>query len=79
MLQKYNEIDFELNFIDKSRFIFLKRITPLKDLYSIFFNIPLIGKFFFIFSNIVQIDIFFINRFFLLFWLFSGLLPSFNL
>jgi len=37
MLQKYNEIDFEFNFIDKSRLNFLKRITPLIDLYSIFF------------------------------------------
>jgi hypothetical protein len=76
MLQKYNEIDFEFNFIDKSRLNFLKRITPLIDLYSIFFNIPLNGKFFFIFSNVIQIDIFFINRFFLLFWLFSGCFGS---
>jgi hypothetical protein len=76
MLQKYNEIDFEFNFIDKSRFNFLKKKKTLIYLYIIFFNIPLNGKFFFIFSNVIQIDIFFINRFFLLFWLFSGCFGS---
>lgn len=70
MLQKYTESDFEGEFLDKSRLILVKKVFEEKS--PFFFNFKLCPEFYFVFCNIVNIDIFLIHRFLLVFWLFTG-------
>lgn len=70
MLQKYTENDFELNNLDKSRLGFIKKNLTVKSPFLFTFNGT--SSFFFIFCNIINIDMFLIHRFFLVFWLFTG-------
>lgn len=70
MLQKYNESDFNLMDLEKSRFSFLKKIKNIKSP----FLLDLLKKVtvFFHFCNIMNIENFFIQRYFLVLWLFLG-------
>lgn len=74
MLQKYTESDFELSNLDMSRLGFLKKNTKVNS--PFFFNFNVLTSFFFVFCNIVNIDIFLIHRFLLVFWLFTGCFGS---
>jgi hypothetical protein len=65
MLQKYTENDFELNNLDKSRLGFIKKNLTVKSPFLFTFNGT--SSFFFIFCNIINIDMFLIHRFFLVF------------
>jgi hypothetical protein len=70
MLQKYTESDFEVNNLDKSRLGFIRKSFKTKS--PFLFNFKFITSFFFLFCNIINIDLFLIHRFFLVFWLFTG-------
>lgn len=75
MLQKYNESDFELFYLDKGRLSFLKKFSKINKQKSVFFFKFLVDIYlFFSFCNIVNIELFYIQRFFLLLWLFTGCL-----
>ena len=63
MLQKYSESDFEILSLDLSRFSFLKRFFYKKSPYNLMFFLH--AFFFFHFCNILNLDIFNIERFFL--------------
>lgn len=70
MLQKFIESDFELNNLDISRLGFIRKMV--KNLSPFYFNFRVIPSFFFLFCNIINIEAFLINRFLLVFWLFTG-------
>lgn len=70
MLQKYSESDFEIFSLDLSRFSFLKRFSKKKSSYTLNFFIH--AFFFFHFCNILNLDNFNIERFFLIIWIFTG-------
>ena len=65
MLQKYIEIDFELGYLDISRLGFIRK--NIKNCFPFFFHFNIITSFFFLFCNIINIDIFLIHRFLLVF------------
>jgi len=70
MLQKYSESDFELMNIDHSRFSLEKKVSDEPSTFFFFFIKDIF--FYFKFCNIVNLDNFFIQRFFLVLWLFTG-------
>lgn len=70
MLQKYIESDFEFGYLDVSRLSFIRKNIKITSSYL--FNFNLLTSFFFSFCNIVNIDFFFVHRFLLVFWLFTG-------
>ena len=72
MLQKYAESDFELMYLDHSRFSLEKKVSENKSPfnYTFFKDVFLSFKF----CNVVNIETFFIQRFFLVIWLFTGCL-----
>ena len=74
MLQKFTESDFELGNLDISRLGFVKK--NIKKNSPFFFNFNILTSFFFVFCNIVNIDIFLVHRFLLVFWLFTGCFGS---
>lgn len=74
MLQKYIEADFELSNLDTSRIGFIRKNIMKNKSTLLKFNIY--TSFFFLFCNIVNIDIFLIHRFLLVFWLFTGCFSS---
>lgn len=74
MLQKYIESDFELRYLDNSRLGFIRK--NIKKNSSFLLNFKIIASFFFLFCNIVNIDVFLIHRFLLVFWLFTGCFGS---
>ena len=64
------ESNFELSNLDKSRFFFEKKAKNEKSPFFLCFSF--FASFFFKFANIVNIDMFYIQRFMLVFWLFTG-------
>lgn len=70
MLQKYIECDFEFNYLDVSRLSFIRKNISITSSYL--FNFNFLTSFFFSFCNIINIDFFFIHRFLLVFWIFTG-------
>ena len=65
MLQKYTESDFEGEILDKSRLILVRKVFEEKS--PFFFNFKLCPELYFVFCNIVNIDIFLVHRFLLVF------------
>jgi hypothetical protein len=63
MLQRYREVDYELLYLDKSRFSFLSKKALLN--FYFFLNIPIAVSLYFIFANIIAVDLFYMQRFFL--------------
>jgi len=63
MLQKYKESAFEVLYLDLSRFSFLKKLFDKKSPYNLNFFIH--AFFYFHFCNIVYLENFNIERFFL--------------
>ena len=74
MLQKYTESDFELSNLDLGRLGFIKKNVQKSS--PFFFNFKILTSFFFVFFNIINIDIFLVHRFLLVFWLFTGCFGS---
>lgn len=74
MLQKFLESDFEFGNLDKSRLCFIKK--NLKDKSPFKFTLKVFISLFFKFCNIMNIDLFSIHRFILVFWLFTGCYSS---
>ena len=74
MLQKYIESDFELSNLDNSRLGFVRK--NIKKNSPFLFNFNVVTSFFFFFCNIINIDIFLVHRFLLVFWLFTGCFGS---
>lgn len=72
MLQKYIESDFEFLNTDNSRISLLKRSSDLKS--STFLNILERTDLYFLFTNVVNIEIFTLHRFMLAFWILTGFL-----
>ena len=70
MLKKNFESDFVLMYLDNSRFSLEKKLGKYPS--PFFFICFKDVAFFFKFCNIVNIEVFFIQRFFLVFWLFTG-------
>lgn len=70
MLQKYNESDFELMNLDFSRFSLEKKVSKENSPFFFFFIKDIF--FYFKFCNVINLDSFFIQRFFLVLWLFIG-------
>jgi len=65
MLQKYIESDFELSNLDNSRLGFVRK--NIKKNSPFLFNFNVVIFFFFLFCNIINIDIFLVHRFLLVF------------
>lgn len=74
MLQKYNEVDYELVNLDTSRVGLIRKKVSKNSIF--FLNFKMQISFFFLFCNIVNIDIFLVHRFLLVFWLFTGCFGS---
>lgn len=70
MLQKYSESDFELMFLDFSRFSLEKKLLNYVSPFLFFFFKDV--YLFFKFCNVLNLDSFFIQRFFLVLWIFTG-------
>jgi hypothetical protein len=72
MLQKFIESDFEFLSIDNGRFSLLKRSIDIKSSVSL----EVVDQFslYFLFTNVVNIETFFLHRFMLAFWLLTGVL-----
>ena len=64
------ESDFEIVNLDKSRLGFFRK--TVKNTSPFIFNSVNSMSFFFIFCNIINIDLFSIHRFLLVFWIFTG-------